>query len=257
VQWFIGVDPLAADYAAWSPYHYVLNNPLVFIDPDGRIPEWYPRGVNGKIQLVAEPGDNLQTLKAYFAGSSRFSEAQLEYAFNNAKGGVFVDLPDDNYSRALAYAFENPDRFAKPDMSNIWDVSLNYNCYHHCLNGTTGGEIYDSKLPWANDMNYSDYRIYFDEATEILNSEFVKTTSNDLVYGETLLAFRPTLGVGEDGVYQHFAAYAGTDKDGNLYIHTKNGDKVTPQIQKLSDFMNELPGGAENYAIDYYKPIEK
>jgi hypothetical protein len=33
---FLSVDPLAADYAAWSGYNYVLENPLVFVDPDGR-----------------------------------------------------------------------------------------------------------------------------------------------------------------------------------------------------------------------------
>jgi len=32
------VDPLAASYAAWSPYSYVLNNPLGFVDPDGKAP---------------------------------------------------------------------------------------------------------------------------------------------------------------------------------------------------------------------------
>jgi uncharacterized protein RhaS with RHS repeats len=33
---FIGVDPLADKYPSWSPYHYTLNNPLRYLDPDGR-----------------------------------------------------------------------------------------------------------------------------------------------------------------------------------------------------------------------------
>jgi RHS repeat-associated protein len=30
------VDPLAGRYPSWSPYNFTLNNPLTFIDPDGR-----------------------------------------------------------------------------------------------------------------------------------------------------------------------------------------------------------------------------
>jgi len=35
---WLSIDPLAAEMPSWSPYSFVFNNPLIFVDPDGRYP---------------------------------------------------------------------------------------------------------------------------------------------------------------------------------------------------------------------------
>jgi RHS repeat-associated protein len=55
---FLSLDPLAADYASWSAYNYVMGNPISLIDPTGKS-AWKPIG---KGQWVAEAGDGAETL---------------------------------------------------------------------------------------------------------------------------------------------------------------------------------------------------
>jgi hypothetical protein len=51
VMWrgFLSLDPLAAKFPEWSDYNYVLGNPVMFVDPDGRSPQQWPPAVEQQI----------------------------------------------------------------------------------------------------------------------------------------------------------------------------------------------------------------
>jgi hypothetical protein len=44
---FLSVDPLYHKYPSWSPYVYTANNPLIYIDPDGR--DFYRHDESGAV----------------------------------------------------------------------------------------------------------------------------------------------------------------------------------------------------------------
>ena len=50
------VDPLADDYHSFSPFNYVLNNPLNTIDPDGRSTKSTHTDKNGNVLAVYNDG---------------------------------------------------------------------------------------------------------------------------------------------------------------------------------------------------------
>ena len=56
---WMNLDPLAEDYYEWSPYNFVYNSPLKFIDPTGMGPEWID---NGDGTYTAEVGDSAASL---------------------------------------------------------------------------------------------------------------------------------------------------------------------------------------------------
>jgi RHS repeat-associated protein len=47
---WISPDPLSEEYSSWSPYNYTMNNPILFVDPDGRYVDWYLNLEKGNIE---------------------------------------------------------------------------------------------------------------------------------------------------------------------------------------------------------------
>jgi RHS repeat-associated protein len=88
---FTGVDPLADAPAnsIYSPYHYVWNNPLRYVDPDGRhgesVTDDYGINRKGKISLLRRTGG--------------FSLEQLSFDYHSHPGGPSKtgDVASDGY----------------------------------------------------------------------------------------------------------------------------------------------------------------
>ncbi len=75
---WISPDPLTEEYSSWSPYNYAMDNPIVFIDPDGRYVDWYLNLEQGQVE--------------YQQGSeNRFDEGLVHLAADDATVGEIED----------------------------------------------------------------------------------------------------------------------------------------------------------------------
>lgn len=81
---FTTIDPLAEKYYSWSPYAYVMNNPLKYIDPDGKI-------------II--PVHGTWSDKSTWKNLDKISSA-TERAFGDSNLGKAIDWAGDNTKTA-------------------------------------------------------------------------------------------------------------------------------------------------------------
>jgi len=75
---FINIDPAADNYQSWTPYHYVMNNPILFVDPTGMFTELFnengkkigedKNGNDGNVSIITDKKESKRIAKDYKNG---------------------------------------------------------------------------------------------------------------------------------------------------------------------------------------------
>lgn len=116
-RWHI-VDPLADVYVGQSPYNYVLNNPLIFKDPDG-------------MRVVVADKEQQDLILGYFTD-----------AFGAGNGFSFNKKGELNYSKKNDKNFKNYTKEQKTLLKGVRDVADNQEYTITAKIGKDGTETY-------------------------------------------------------------------------------------------------------------------
>jgi len=83
---FLSVDALFEYAPGWTPYRYGFNNPIRYTDPTGMW-EWNKSG-----NLVAQKGDNVNTLAKFLGTNTKNSQTILERGGYLSKGNLNLKM---------------------------------------------------------------------------------------------------------------------------------------------------------------------
>ena len=221
---WLGVDPMSDKYPSLSPYGYCANNPVKLVDPNGE-DIWKPEITeSGDIRLLAEEGDNINTLSEFLGGDEGlFSNRKIKKMWDKRDSHNNVILSKNTFSDAIKRAKKEglPEETNFPNCSKSDLLAMGYKKNYNC---------FGAAIPGANGDPIGYY------ATEDLdgNLKWGKWYSTDTpIFGKTLIRFAD----GEEA--SHAAIFFGKDHSGNTYVFTKNGYYFAPSIVNINENIKE------------------
>ena len=243
---WMSTDPKSEEAPAWSPYRAFFNNPIAFVDPDGKWEE------NADGNLVANKGDNAKSLAEYLNTSHGIAAKMLsEQGYNKngtsniVEGSIFqVERTSQQRERSdlgylgniiRSYAGSN---FSKDMFENYWngngDVELSGKRFAGILL-----DIKADKIPMTNN---GEVILKSSDGTSSKGSVHVANFYNSNEYS---LAFgRATIYKNADGNVVGFYDFYDFDTKSWGTRHFKNEVK-TRAVRYAS------PSSAEPFAIRY------